>query len=295
MKDDAGDAVVDDLEGYELKEDQIGMRLAHLGVAGVPVTFYNARSDEPEALTTFIFSRIEGLRSRLRGLAGELIDTVQNVVENHDKEQYRAVLAAAAKRLNVWIASHQGIEATGHHAHEALLDAIRKTHVGSIRASVRRGGDWHNLDYEHELGFGARRIAAASVVGAADEFRAIAKNLVEDSDLVDAHGFVVQAVQTLKEAEDELLRKVQEAGPNVFAEKLKGAPLWRECVSEWGQGPGYRDRVFDHNREWFEDESIRSCHEFIVGVITRGWNDLVAKLESVIRTASEVSGIEPPN
>ena len=52
-----------------------------------------------------------------------------------------------------------------------------------------------------------------------------------------------------------MLRKAQIMGQTAFKDALKLDPsLWVNCENEWGQGPGYRDRVARWNELWFNAE-----------------------------------------
>jgi hypothetical protein len=48
VKYDDGGRVADDLEGYDLKRDQIQLRLNQHGLANISIEFYNAREEAPE-------------------------------------------------------------------------------------------------------------------------------------------------------------------------------------------------------------------------------------------------------
>jgi hypothetical protein len=68
------------------------------------------------------------------------------------------------------------------------------------------------------------------------------------------------------------MRKAQIMGLTTFKEALKLDPsLWQHCESEWGWGPGYRDRVARWNREWFSDEPRRDLERELWEVVTREW------------------------
>ena len=281
MKDDSGDAVEIDDVGYELKREQIELRLASLGVPTIPVSFFNARTDDVQDVRRFLFERVECLRTHVRCLADELVTTVRKVLENHDKEQYLEVVGEATKRLVLWLNKHRNLNDPRSVTYDALLEAIQRAHSSTIRASVRRGGSWHNLDYEHELGFGARRVAAASIGKAAEDFNVIAENLLDDAELTEAHDFVRQASRHLNELTDAALRRIQEAGRSGYSENLRNSELWTQCASESGRG--YRDRVSERNRVWFADDSVEASRRFVVESIVREWSLVIASMEQVLQ------------
>jgi len=82
--------------------------------------------------------------------------------------------------------------------------------------------------------------------------RCVQLRLVENQDFAPAHNLVRQAVTQLENAMDDLLKKIQLADRAAFAGDLAAdRDFWQRCIAEWGQGPGYRDRVTGHNVTWF--------------------------------------------
>ena len=70
--------------------------------------------------------------------------------------------------------------------HDSLLSTVRTAHPRTVYASIVRDGEWVNLDYPHQLSHGARRIATQIVEPKLNGFRAIATNLLDDSQFADA-------------------------------------------------------------------------------------------------------------
>jgi len=74
-------------------------------------------------------------------------------------------------------------------------------------------------------------------------------------------------------------------GQTAFKEALKLDPsLWAEQRIEWGQGPGYRDRVALRNREWFSVESRRDLEQELWEVVAREWGVALIRLSSLLET-----------
>jgi hypothetical protein len=58
----------------------------------------------------------------------------------------------AARRLTTWLDNHAEISAPAtRRVHESLLSATGSAHWRTIYATIVRKGEWHNLDYAHEL------------------------------------------------------------------------------------------------------------------------------------------------
>ena len=189
--------------------------------------------------------------------------------------------------MHTWLRTNKELATDAWKVHDDLLNAMRGAHASTVRASVRREGEWPNLDYSHHLGFGARKIAVALIERRLEAFRAVADNLLSDADLSDAHEFIRQAVAILESEVEELLKKIQLVGREAFATQLKAAPsLWEDCIAEWGQGAGYRVRVTSHNQLWFDDESKKARHEFVKEMIVKEWDRITNTLEPLLEVGA---------
>jgi transcriptional regulator with XRE-family HTH domain len=282
MKEDDGARVENDAEGYDLKREQIEMRLQTLGLDVVNIEFFNVRSEGSSQLRAFLLERIKMLRSLYRDKINQLTHAARNLMANHENEQAQAAIRDAVKRLFTWLNNNQTIEHLVVQIQESLLGTMQQSHASTIRASVRRNGHWPNLDYPHHLGFGARSVAAKCVLIKVEGFKAIVENILQDEDLSDAHEFVQQAVHLLESSTDTFLKRVQIAGQSAFSTDFENdQSLWAECINDWGRG--YRDRVTNRNREWFSDPSHQSPQEFVKNMIVEGWEQIIDGLRRILQ------------
>jgi len=287
MKEDDGTRVESDEEGYGLKREQVEMRLHTLGVDGVQIEFFNVRKDSSERLRSFLVQCIQNLRTLYKSRINELKQATRNLIVNHENEQAQAAIRDAARRLANWLANNREIGQLVAEVQAPLLLAMQQAHASTIRATVRRDGDWPNLDYYHQLGFGARRIAAAAINQKVAGFKAIAENILQDEDLSEAHDFVRQAARLLETSSDAFLKRTQIAGQSAFTTDLKSDQgFWLNCIGEWGRGPGYRDRVTDWNRQWFADPAHESPHIFVRHMIVSGWAEIASEVERLLHIDS---------
>lgn len=284
MKDEAGDTVETAEGGYELKEEQVSLKLHPLGLGALAVRFFNAAEDDPDTLRTFIAGRVQAVRESHRRTLREIIDGANALLANYEKEQAKEVMRAAAHSLNVWLENNGTLSASAkRHVHDSLVSATNSAHPRTIHAAVVREGDWPRLDYAHQLSHGARAIATQLVQPRLAGFKEVAQNLLNDAQYADAHDLVRQAMRAIEGGFDAMLRKVQLVGQSVHADELKGdAEFWRNCEHEWGRGSGYRDRVNGRNRQWFEAAHSGAADQRVFGVVNDTWREAVTSVSTLL-------------
>jgi transcriptional regulator with XRE-family HTH domain len=286
---DAGVPVGTAEEGCEIKADEIRLKLNALGLADLALAFFNAAEDDPGVLRSFLQARIAAVRDRHRDSLREIVAGANALLANYEKEQAREATREAARQLTRWL-RHNGelTERISRHVHDSLLTATASAYPQTINAAVVREGNWHKLNYGHNLSHGARRMAAQAAERKLDSFREIAKHLLLDEKLTDAHDLVRQALRVLEAGFDDLIRKVQLVGQSIHADELiADAEFWRDCEREWGRGSGYRDRVNTHNKEWFEEKRGHEADRRVLAVIHEEWKNAIASVAQLLPEPAE--------
>lgn len=283
VKDDEGFRAETVDEGYELKGDQVEMRLKKLNVPDVRVEFFNARGDAPKRLSDFLLELVRGLRKRHRENLEEAIDGANHLVQNFEEKQVQEIQQQAARRLSIWLENNQQIGPFSKGLQDSLLAAIARAHASSLRASIRRQGEWYNLDYSHQLDNGARVVAAGAVGSKQDKLEAVTDNLLQDSEFKEAFDLVRQARRILKSGIDDLLWKSQLLGRTIHTrDMMPDGQLWNKCNEEWGRGSGYRDRVLKHHRDWFADGSHAINAQALVELVEKEWREILNRLAAIL-------------
>ena len=156
VKFDDGVPVTDAAEGYELKKDQVTTRLESRNLQFAGIEFFNVReNDDPSVLNTFLEGLVNRLRNRHSARLDEAIRGATATVQNYEKEQESEILREAARRLSIWLQNNEQVGVPSRRMQDSLLEAIQTVNASSLRASVNRFGEWHNLDYPYQLGSGA--------------------------------------------------------------------------------------------------------------------------------------------
>lgn len=284
MKDDATSMPVESAdEGYELKGEQVDLALEPLGLGHLAIGFYNANEDPAAQAQDFLVGCLNRTRETFRQHLRNLIKDAHTLLSNHGEERIRAVLRDASKTLHTWIRQNTLVPEVQEHVQESLLTEIQSTYAATVRAAVRREGEWTQLSYSHHIGYGARRLAVLELGKAVEHFTGHCEILAETPEYADAVSLITQAERVLTTSYEELLRKVQLMAQTVFREALKSdSQFWQACMAEWGRGSGYKGRVAGHNRQWFNDQARRKLEEELKDLIRREWEQTLGAVADLL-------------
>lgn len=290
VKYDDGSKVEDEREGCDEKRGQIEMRLKHLGLNDLPIKFFNAKDNAPDSARDEFISQIVQYRNGYCDQISKVAKAVDRLIENLEEEQVQFVFEEVSRRLITWIDKNREIKLSEMGVEQQLVTAIYNTRYAStVRASVRRHGDWPNLDYFHQLAVGARRVAVNLIGGKVKEFKIIITNLVDDNELAPAKEFLLRVVGSLDASVNEAYRKLQIGGREAFRMALeKDVAFWQECEKLWGAGSGYRVSISDMTDKRFKS-NYKDAHQIVKSLTAAEWNGIVLLLESLLKEGDSKS------
>ena len=283
VKDDQGIPANSREEGYELKGDQAEMTLKALSITDVRVEFFDSFQDDVDLLSELLVELVANLRKQHRAELRATIDDTNSLVSNFEEEQVRQVQRSATRRLSVWLKSDSQLDPDNFiPLEQSLIVAMQRAYASSVRASVRRYGEWDNLHYPLQLGSGARLMAINAISPMIEAFRALTNNILQDDQMEDAHGLVRQALRIMESGEKTLFDKCRLASEDIHTRRMKLAySLWDKSDREWGRGikyPRYRDRVITHHRDWFNSGD----HQKVVENVIQGeWESILKRLSAM--------------
>ena len=278
-------------DGHDIKKEQMIPSIQGLGVGNVPIGFFNAEDKNPgtDELRGFLLERVSNLRNIHREQLGNMGASVRDFITNYAQKEYRLALNEVARRFRVWQQTQTTPLLTDKAKIEAdLLDTMRVLHASSIHASVKRSGNWYNLNYRHHFGVGSRIVVAELIRESVAEYNALAKNFLNDSNLQRAHNFIRANQEHFDSAVTDFLANVAVAGSSIFGDIIeKDITLWDDCAEEWGKGAGYRPRVTGHNTQWFEDDLRNEAYEAIKTVINKGWSQVLSDVDESLAVVKD--------
>ena len=77
--------------------------------------------------------------------------------------------------------------------------------------------------------------------------------LTADGDLVLAKHSIEQIGAVADASLRAFLEGAQRIAMEIYREPLTQNSVWTNCASEWGRGPGFKDRVIGHLQKWFDE------------------------------------------
>lgn len=293
VKHDDGTRVEDEIEGYELKGDQVKLRLTQKGLSDLGIEFFNARDESAEPLRDRLVAKIMQQRQSYAAQLSQLSHAVERLIENRKNEEVKAVFEHVSSDLSSWIDNNRNLVMSEDGVQEPLISAIDATRYAStVRAAVSRSGDWPNLDYYHHLAFGVRKLAVDQIGAKLNEFRVIVENLLGNDELSEAKEFLERVLSSVDAAVDEAFKRVQTGGRETFKQRLEqDFEFWKDCESRWGQGTvngvRYRDSISDKTDKRFQS-NYEEAHRRVRKLVEDEWDKIVVLLESMLRETDVV-------
>lgn len=256
MKDDMGEHALTDAEGYAFKGMQVSGELAADDMAGIPMLFYNVEVDDAAEVRAILFGQLDRMRKTVADNLLDLCAAVEELIENHETQALSAAMEEVANRLSTFLQANRKLGARERLAHLDAIATIRGVRYAStLWAATRRSGEYSGLSIVHQVGVGAARDARLRCDSWFKSLEAFLNSLKADPGLALAERTIDQIGKSAAASKTAFIEGVQRAGMEVYRELLTQSPVWGECSSEWGQGPGFKMRVASHLEQWFDDNA----------------------------------------
>lgn len=284
VKDDTGEMVESDDEGYELKGDQAEATLSKIGMGDLPIKFFNATTDSPDGLRGCLVDHIDEIRSGYSRRISSVCGAIDRMMENHEVEAAQAAQNQVRKRLEIFCRQHKALPERKRFLHEELVKAFRTLNARTIWATTRRSGSWYNLDVFFYLGRGAAADAILRTRSALHGLEVLVSNMLGDDDFESMHGYLHELKENVEEWRSDFIENARAIGEETFRSDLvNDAAFWTKCEGRWGWGAGYRDDVAEMVEEWFEASERENLHSSAERKIKSAWRkDVIKPLKRLI-------------
>ena len=278
MKDDTGEMVESDDEGYELKRDQAEATLRRIGVGELPITFFNATMDAPDGLRGCLARRIEDIRSGHARRIRSVCDAIDRMIENQEVEAAQAAQNAVRRRLRIFCGQHKDLPMQKRTLHAQLIKGFRTLNAQTVWATTRRRGGWCDLDVFFYLGRGGAVDANLRSRPALDGLKVLVSNMLGDDDFDSMHKFLHELLENVEEWRRNFMEGARAIGEEAFRSDLADdAKFWAKCEDRYGRGAGYRNDVAALVEEWFESPEREQQHSSAERKIRSSWREHVIK------------------
>ena len=283
---DVDEPVGDKDEGREIRAEQVANDIKRtLQIEDIDIVFFDAQVDDPRLIKRRLGQKIAGLRARQ---AREL-DNIERDVKSIEAEMSSQASAKAKEQLaNVlrpWIDKSKRCSPAVNEYFLSLMDEIqdKKTYASSVRASVNRKGEWHNFDYYQLLATGAREQIVAQIDALRSELVVLIDNMLAQPIFQPAYALLEQLKQVTDKRLNDIYQKAFMEGRAVYQESLSSdSQLWDNLSSEWGKGPGYKNRISDGSEAWFYDQQYTEHEGQITVQLLKSWNDYLREIEAIL-------------
>jgi len=236
------------------------------------IYFFNSMSDDSNALTEQINNQIKRLRSGKEEQIKTVYKAINYLIDNKKEIHVQNVKNEVSKRLKGFMSDNSNLPDYDLVIHRSFLYEIENSHARTVWASMRRDGDWANLDIYLMLGIGASHFANKCVKNFSTRISPLFQDILKDQELEPAHKFVEQLHENL---ESDWLPKFvissQRIGSQIFRPVLENNPIWFECSDIYGKGQAFRQEVHNRFKKWFEDDSQQRLYDLLKTRIAESW------------------------
>lgn len=284
MKDDTGERVPTDADGYEFKGMQVSGELANEGMPGIPMLFYNVEVDDAADVRAKIFEQLDRMRKTVADNLLDLCAAVEELIEKHETQALSAAVEEVANRLSTFLRANRTMGARERLAHAEAIATIRNVrYAATLWAATRRNGEYSGLNIVHHVGVGAARDARLRCDGWFNSLDAFLNSLKADPGLALAEKTISQIGKSAAASKTAFIEGVQRAAMEVYREPLTQSSVWLECSSEWGRGPGFKVRVANHLEKWFNANA--PLKDKLENIANGFWEQMV--ISPLLRLADE--------
>lgn len=283
---DIDEPVGDKTEGREIRAEQVLNDLKHtLQLENLDVQFIDVKSDDPALLNRLLAEKVSALRNRY---AQDITDTekaVSDIESELVSQSAKAAKNQVKNTLEPWIKKAQGCSPTLKEYFLPLINDIKNkgTYAASVRASVNRRGEWHNLNYYQLLATGAREQVVDQIGVLKDELIVLIDNMLSQNELQPAYALLKQLKQTTEKRLGDIYQQALAKGRAVYETPLSSdIKFWNDLSMEWGMGPGYKDRISYESDTWFHKRKYPEFEDLVAKQAAEAWQRYVTEVQEML-------------
>jgi len=283
---DIDQAVGDKQDGRQIRAEHVTSDLERLfQLDPLDVQFLDVQTDKVSQLSKHLSDKVSRLRNAHKHRLEETEEAVSSIEREMDSKSKQQAEQQVKSTLGPWLKKANSRSPVLKEYFLQLISEIEDsgTYASSIRASINRRGEWHNLDYYQMLAVGARKQIVEQVGSLHDELFVLIQNMLSQNDLQPAYALLKQLKDTTDKRLNQIYLDVFSKGRSVYESKLfDDIPLWRQLGQEWGQGPGYKGRVAEGSMHWFQQKNYPSFELTVSELASARWKRYVEEIRQLL-------------
>ncbi|MFT2089844.1 ATP-binding protein [Paraglaciecola sp. 2405UD69-4] len=283
---DIDEPVGDKIEGREIRAEQVVNDLKHtLQFDNLDVQFFDVKSDDPKQLRKLLAEKVSVLRGQYAQDIFDIEKAISDIETELVSQSARAAKNQVKNTLEAWIKKAQGCSPSLKEYFLPLVNDIKNkgTYAASVRASVNRRGEWHNLDYYQLLAAGSREQVVDQIGTLKDEFIVLIDNMLSQNELQPAYALLKQLKQTTEKRLGDIYQKAFAKGRAVYENNLSSDnQFWNDLFKQWGKGPGYKARVSGNSETWFHTRKYPEFESSVTRQVAEEWGLYVNEVRDML-------------
>ena len=282
------EAIGDKDEGREIRAEQVTNDLAQkFKIERLDILFFDAKKDNKDHLLNSLINKIKLLRQNHEKHIADIEAAVTEIEFELNSQSAKQAKQQVLHTLEPWLKKSESCTPTLAEFFVPLISTIsgKSTYAASLRASVNRSGDWHNLDYYQILAVAARAQCVQQLHPLQGELLVLINNMLSQNELQPAYSLLKQLKNTTEKRFDDLYQMTLARGRSTYEANLKAdSAFWNDLYAEWGIGPGYKKRVSCQSEQWFLHCDYVNLEKRASKEMFEGWLRFVKEINSLIGT-----------
>lgn len=251
--------------GQQLKQSECERALQSAGLSEFcseeNVFVFDTLKDSPDELVRVLDQRLRKMRALVESELREQLVDASSFLDNVENVRLELLRAEVDKRLQTAFQAHRPSGTPMRDPLDGLYSAITLwTYASQVYASCRRRGRYDGMDAYAAVRTGAVRAATdwlRALQAALDTtFRVICHGdefaEVMDHVRLREGNFRGTYVCVIARYADAVLGEVESA--------LEESEVWSACAREWGGGPGFKERIKAHLKQWSRGQGHLQAH-----------------------------------
>jgi hypothetical protein len=180
----------------------------------------------------------------------QVSQAVRQVIADIDRARTEAAQREVNRQLQLFLRQNQALTERTTPAYMYLVGAAQVVNAQSLKASVRRRGDWDNFDAYLHLATGAAREAQARSARFFNRLEGLLSQMMADENLEPTHRFLGRLAKSAEAWREQFVAEARQVGGEIFRAALEDADVWHDCGLQ--RAPDYRLKVARLLHNWFK-------------------------------------------